>query len=58
MTAPAASPRLSPWAVAIPIRATPTVPAVVHELPVASDTNAQMTHAAAKKMDGESSDKP
>ena len=47
MMAPAASPRFSPCAVAMPISAMPMVPAVVQELPVASDTRAQMTHAAA-----------
>jgi len=47
MMAPAASPRCRSYAVAVPIRARPTVPTVVHELPVASATTAQMTHAAA-----------
>ena len=47
MTAPAARPRLRPCAVAMPTRAMPMVPAVVHELPVATETSAQMTQAVA-----------
>ena len=47
MMAPAARPRFSPCAVAMPTSAMPMVPAVVHELPVATETNAQMTHAVA-----------
>ncbi len=46
MIAPVARPGCRPWAMAIPIRATPIVPAVVHELPVLSATTAQITHAA------------
>ena len=45
--APTANPICNPCAAAIPTRAIPMVPAVVQELPMASDTNAQMTQAAA-----------
>ena len=58
ITAPAASPMFSSCAVAMPIRATPTVPAVVQELPVASETKAQIAHAAAKKTLGVSRARP
>ena len=34
----------SPWAT--PIRATPSVPATVHELPITRPTTAQIRHAA------------
>jgi len=47
ITAPAAIPGFRFCATAMPMSATPTVPAVVHELPVASDTKQQMAHAAA-----------
>src|SRR5690606_22294449 len=49
MTAPAAiaGDRESP--IATPISATPSVPAVVHELPVASAEIAQIRHVATKK---------
>ena len=42
----------------IPISATPMVAMVVHELPVMSDTTAQMTHDATRKNDGWRTCKP
>ena len=36
----------------MPISATPMVAMVVHELPVISDTTAQITHEATRKNDG------
>ena len=40
-----------PWA--IPIRATPIVPAVPHDVPVNSDTNEQSRQAVTRKKRGE-----
>ncbi len=36
----------------VPISATPIVAIVVHELPVISETPAQMTHEATRKNEG------
>ena len=36
----------SPSTSEMPMSASPTVPAVVHELPIVTDTSAQITHAA------------
>ena len=52
MMAPAIHPSLSPEAVPMPTRATPTVPTVPHELPVASESKPQITHAANKNIPG------
>ena len=52
MMAPADHPGSNPWAVPMPIRATPTVAIVVQELPVITDTSALMTHEAARNMPG------
>ena len=43
---------------AMPTNATPSVAAVVHELPVTAPTRAQMTAMMAKKMAGRSSARP
>ena len=43
--APAVTAGESPKPVAIPIRATPNVPATVHELPILSEAMAQITQA-------------
>ena len=48
MTAPAAISGETPMSFAIPTKATPSVPAVVHELPVTSPTIAQITAVARK----------
>ena len=48
------SPRPRP----MPMSAMPTVPAVDHELPVASDTMAQIRQEVTRKMDGEMSRRP
>ena len=50
--APAVHPTAYPCAVPIPINAMPTVATVVHELPVISDTNAQIMHAINRNSDG------
>jgi hypothetical protein len=42
----------------MPTNATPSVAAVVHELPVTAPTTAQMTAMVAKKMAGRSSARP
>ena len=42
----------------MPMNATPSVPAVVQELPVTMPTSAQITATAAKKMPGSSSSMP
>ena len=42
----------------MPTNATPSVAAVVHELPVTAPTRAQMTAMMAKKMAGRSSARP
>ncbi len=47
MMAPAVRPRLRSWAVATPTSAMPMVEAVVQEEPVAMETKAQITQAAA-----------
>jgi hypothetical protein len=47
-----------PCAVAMPMSATPTVPAVVHELPVASETKPQMMQALGRNTAGDSSCRP
>ena len=36
----------------MPINATPTVAMVVHDDPVSSDTTAQITHEAGRKIEG------
>ena len=46
MMAPAATASLSPSTWTIPMNATPSVPAVVHELPVTMPTSAQIAAAA------------
>ena len=48
ITAPAAIASSRPSTFAMPTNATPSVPAVVHELPVTMPTSAQITAAAAK----------
>ena len=55
ITAPAAAASERPSTVAIPTKATPSVPAVVHELPVTMPTSAQIAAVATKKMLGFSS---
>ena len=52
MMAPATHPSGKPIARPMPISATPMVAIVVHELPVISDTTAQMRHEATRKNDG------
>ena len=52
MTAPAAIDVERPSTGAMPTNATPSVPAVVQELPVTAPTSAQITATAAKKMLG------
>ena len=52
MMAPATQPSGNPIARPMPISATPMVAMVVHELPVISDTPAQMTEVATRKNDG------
>ena len=52
ITAPAAIPEGIPMVFPIPINATPTVAAVVHELPVAIEIMAQTIHEATKKKVG------
>ena len=52
MMAPAMIPSLKPWAFPMPIRATPMVAMVVQELPVITDTNAQMTQAVRRNTFG------
>jgi hypothetical protein len=55
MTAPAAIGFETPITPAIPMKATPSVPAVVHELPVTVPTTAQITAVARKETLGLSS---
>ena len=55
MTAPAAISGETPITFAIPTKATPSVPAVVHELPVTIPTIAQIAAVARKKTLGLSS---
>ena len=50
--APAISGSLKPWALPMPIRATPMVAMVVHELPVATETIAHMMQAVTRKIRG------
>ena len=52
MIAPAIHPSGKPLACPMPISATPIVAIVVHELPVISETPAQMTHEATRKNEG------
>ena len=52
MIAPAVHPAEKPCAVPIPIKAIPTVAPVVHELPVISDTKAQIRQAMKRKSEG------
>jgi hypothetical protein len=52
ITAPAAAAVDKPIAEAMPTKATPSVPAVVHELPVTSPTSAQIAQVARKKTSG------
>jgi hypothetical protein len=56
--APATMGRGSPKPLPTPMRAMPTVPAVVQELPVASETMAQMAQAAGRNTVGLRSFKP
>ncbi len=58
MTAPAAASSERPITFAIPTNATPSVPAVVHELPVTIPTSAQMTAVARKNTLGLSTRTP
>ena len=53
MMAPAISPSLNPCALPIPSRATPMVAMVVQELPIMTDTTAQMMQAVARNTFGE-----
>ena len=55
MTAPAAIASETPITFAMPTKATPSVPAVVHELPVTMPTIAQIVAVARKKTLGLSS---
>ena len=50
--APATNPGSYPWAVPIPIRATPIVAIVVHELPVITAITALIIHEAKRKISG------
>ena len=50
--APAIQPGENPNAVPMPSKAIPIVAMVVHELPVSTETNAQMMHAANKNAVG------
>ena len=50
--APAVHPGEKPWAVPIPMSATPIVAIVVHELPVIRDTRALMIQVAKRKIPG------
>ena len=52
MIAPATHPSGNPMARPMPISATPMVAIVVHELPVISETTAQITHVATRNSDG------
>ncbi len=52
MMAPAIQPSSKPSARPMPINATPTVAMVVHDDPVSSDTTAQITHEAGRKIEG------
>ena len=47
--APAIMPSLIPITLPIPSKAKPTVPIVLHELPVAKATIAQIIHVATRK---------
>ena len=47
-----------PSAPPTPINATPTVPAVVHELPVASETTQHTMHAVTRNTAGEIDSRP
>ena len=58
MTAPAAIACETPITLAIPTNATPSVPAVVHELPVTMPTIAQIAAVARKNTLGLSSCTP
>ena len=58
MTAPAAIGCDTPMTLAIPMNATPSVPAVVHELPVTMPTMAQIEAVARKNTLGLSSCTP
>ncbi len=49
MMAPAIHPSAKPCALPMPMSAMPMVAMVVHELPVMTDTSAQMMHVEAKK---------
>ena len=51
--APAIIPSLNPNALPIPSNATPMVAMVVHELPIITDTRAQMRQAVTRKILGE-----
>ena len=53
MIAPAIIPSLKPWAFPIPMRATPIVAMVVHELPIITEMKAQIIHAVTRKIFGE-----
>ena len=52
MIAPAITPSLNPSAFPMPSRATPMVAIVVQELPIISDTNAQITQAVTRNILG------
>jgi hypothetical protein len=56
--APAAGPSGTPSPMAIPIKATPRVPMVPHEVPVASEVIVQTRHAVTRKNLGEISLSP
>ena len=53
MMAPAVMASLKPSAFPMPIRARPTVAMVVQELPIMTETMAQMTQAVTRKKRGE-----
>ena len=53
MMAPAIIPSLNPNALPIPSNATPMVAMAVHELPIITDTRAQMRQAVTRKIFGE-----
>ena len=58
MIAPATMGTGSPRPRPMPTNAMPTVPAVDQELPVASETIAQITQAVTRKIEGEMSRSP
>ena len=58
MIAPAVISLFNPGTEAMPMKATPTVPAVVHELPVTTPSAAQIIATSGKKISGRKSSMP